>query len=210
MRYQQKNKRKTAKKDSVDINLRKKMGLTQAQFAALLNISRAQLTRFESGKRSLDSASSALLADIQLQFRELETGNLAAYRSLETRLFLNEEYKKALPQMQALEKEFRQTIKEMKNDLEAMKQQAKDREHTIIIFTRYVNKLTEEGKQDKKTLQQIVGFNLFKQQAYTQLLTYWEPEQAKLHARIEALAGEARALRRYRMKIMRAHNPLKK
>ncbi|MFT3910447.1 MAG: helix-turn-helix transcriptional regulator [Ferruginibacter sp.] len=210
MPYQRKKYRKIAKKVSVDINLRKKTGMTQAQFAALLGISRPQLTRFESGKRSLDPQSSAMLADMQLQFFELETGRLADYRSLETRLFLNEGYKKVLPKMKALEQEYRRTITAMKKDLAGMKQQATDREHTIILFTRYVHKLTEEGKQDQKTLQKITGFNLFKQEAYMQLLSCWEPEQAKLHARIEALAGEARALRRYRIKIMREHNPLKK
>lgn len=210
MAYHRKNHRKINRKDTIDSIIRKKMGLTQAQFAALSNSNRTQITHFESGKRSLDPTSSAMIVDIQLQFLELETGSLSNYRSLETNLFLNEAYKRALPEMTALEKECRRKIKELKKDLEEMKQKARDMEHTIIIFTRYVNKLQEQEKQDKKTEQQVIGFNLFKQQAYDLLLTCWEPEQAKLHGKIEALSGEAKALRRYRTKVVKEHNPFKK
>lgn len=200
---------KSGRKDLLTREIRKKLGVTQAQIAAILGISRSYVTLAESKKRNLDSGSNLLLTNIYLQFHELETGKQAVYRTLETRLFLNQEYKRKLPEMKALEQNRRDKIKQLKKEMEVMKEAARDAEHAIIVFTTAIQHVSEGDKKEKKTERQITGLNLFKEQAYEKLLTCWEPEQAKLQARIEAIAGEAKALRRYRLKVMREHNPFK-
>ncbi len=199
-----------AGKDRINTKIRKKLGVTQAQLASILGVSRSYVTLSESGRRNLDPSGSALLASIYLQFYELETGRQSAYRTLETKLFLNDEYKKILPKMKALEKDCRNKIKALKKEMEAMKERARDAEHAIIVFTTAINNIKENTDPGAKQERQITGLQLFKQKAYDRLLTCWEPEQAKLHGKIEAIAGEAKALRRYRIKVMREHNPFKK
>jgi len=198
--------RKYLKKDVILAEIRNKLGLSQAQLAAILGISRPFLALAESGKRTLQSSLNTLLINIYIQFHELETGSQASYRSLETRLFLNDEYRSVLPAMKLLEQDCRSRVKQLKKTMEAMKQRASDAEHAIIVFTTTIDKFRENNGTDEKL---IAGIKLLKQQAYDNLLTCWEPEQAKLHGKIEALAGEARALRRYRVKVMREHDPFK-
>jgi len=210
MAYKHRKSIKTGKKDLINTEIRKKLGVTQAQLAAIFNVSRTYITLAESGKRNLHSSSNLLLTNIYLQFHELETGKQASYRSLETRLLLNAEYKKILPGMKTQEQDCRYKIKQLKKDMEKMKERARDTEHAIIVFTTAINNLQENDKPGNKNNMQVRGLNLLKQQAYDNLLTCWEPEQAKLHGKIEAMAGEARALRRYRIKVMKEHNPFKK
>jgi transcriptional regulator with XRE-family HTH domain len=191
------------KRSSFSPETRKKLGITQAQLAAMLNVSRFHLAHTESGKRILNSDANLMLANIFIQFRELESGKKLYARSGETKLFLNDKYRKILPNMKVMEQECRRKIKQLKNDLAVMKERARDTEHAIIVFSTAVRNLEDKEMQNDKTRITINGLNLFKQQAYDNLLTCWEPEQAKLHGKIEAIAGEAKALRRYRVKLMR-------
>src|SRR5436190_9937269 len=108
---------KNRKKDLTYTEIREKLGLTQAQLAAILNVSRTYVTLVESGKRSFHSSTNTLLLNIYLQFHELETGRQSSDRTIETRLFLNDEYKKILPGMKALEQDCRLKIKELKKDM---------------------------------------------------------------------------------------------
>ena len=112
--------------------------------------------------------------------------------------------------MEAMEKDCRTKIKALKKEMEAMKEKERDAEHTIIVLTDEINELKKEGVLSGKNKTNITGLELLKQQAYNRLLTCWEPEQAKIHGKIEAIAGEARALRRYRTKVTREHDPFKK
>ena len=112
--------------------------------------------------------------------------------------------------MKALEQGCRLKIKRIKQCLEQMKEAARDAEHAIIIFTTAVTELQGRDQPADKKVHEINGSQLLKQQAYEKLLMCWEPEQAKLHAKIEAIAGEAKALRRYSIKVTREHNPFKK
>src|SRR5205085_11400439 len=120
--------------DMLNTEIRRTLGMTQAQLAAVLNVSRPYITMVESKMRSLHSTSHILLANMYLQFYELETGKQASYRSLETRLFMNDEYKRILPSLKALEEECRRKVKELKKDLEKMKERARDCENSIIVF----------------------------------------------------------------------------
>ncbi len=205
-----KKRKKRGKKDLTSIEVRKKLGVTQEQLAAMFKVSPSYISLVESGKRDYQSSSNFLLSSIYLQFYELETGIQASYRSLETRLFLNAEYKKLLPKMASLEQEYRNKIKELKIQLDQMKEDARDAEHAIIVLTTVINKFSKKDKANYEDDIDLVGLNLLKQQAYERLLKCWEPGQANLHRKIEAVAGEARALRRYRVKIVREHNPKKK
>jgi transcriptional regulator with XRE-family HTH domain len=187
---------------------RKKLGISQVHLAALLNVSRSKLALAETNRRILQPASSVILSDIFKHFQELENGTLANYRSLETRLFLNEEYRKILPEMQAMEKTCRYKMKLLKQQLKIMKEKARGTEHAIIVLTRLADDLGKSPAEEKRVT--FTWLNLLKQQVYDRLLTCWEPEQAKLHIKIEMLAGEARALRRYRINVTRTHGPFKK
>lgn len=202
-------KGKTWNADRTIIEIREKLGLTQAELAGLLGISRSYLTLVESKKRNLDQASGSLLTNIFLQFLELEKGIQSDYRSLETRLFLNEAYRKALPVMNSLEKEHRREIKRLEKEMDKMKTAARNAEHSIIVFTTLVKQQVEKDPQTVKPGRMITGLELFKQKAYQRLLFCFEPEQAKLQARIEALAGEAKALRRFRTAINKTQQPFK-
>ena len=210
MAFKVKKPHNSFKKDLLFTEIRKKLGITQVQLAAMLKVSRAYVSLVELKKRQGHSTPNTTLTNIFLQFHDLETGKLAAYRSLETKLFLNEEYKKMLPAMKALEQGCRLKIKRLKQCLEQMKEAARDAEHAIIVFTTAITELEERDRPAAKKDHELIGLQLFKQQAYEKLLMCWEPEQAKLHAKIEAIAGEAKALRRYRIKVTREHNPFKK
>jgi transcriptional regulator with XRE-family HTH domain len=209
MANSRRNSLQSRRKDPINSEIRKKLGITQAQLASILGVSRPYITLAESKKRNLDSRSNLLLTNIYFQFHELETGKQVAYRTLEMKLFLNDEYKKKLPEMKALELDRRNKIKQLKKEMETMKEAARDAEHAIIVFTTVIQHFIDSDKKDNKTVMRITGMQLLKAQAYGRLLTCWEPEQAKLQARIEAIAGEAKALRRYRVKVMREHNPFK-
>ena len=199
-----KKRKKWALKGSIDAQIRQKLGLTQAQLANIFSVSRPYLAMVESGKRSLPSNSGITFLDMFRQFDELETGKQLSYRSLETRLFINDAYKRVLPQMKLMEQECRLKIKMLKRDLALLKERARDTEHAIIVFTTLINKIQESEEPGKeKREKQLEGLALSKAQAYNNFLTCWEPEQAKLHGKIEALAGEARSLRRYRVKVMK-------
>ncbi len=212
MAYLDKKPSKNGGNDHINTEIRNKLGVTQAQLAAILNVSRTYIALAESGRRTLHSSLNTLLTNIFLQFHELETGKQASYRSIETNLFLNDEYKKVLPEMQRLEKDCRARLKELKKNMETMKSRARDAEHAIIVFTNTINSIIENKDLAAKNNEErmIAGLKLLKQQAYDNLLTCWEPEQAKLHGKIEAIAGEARSLRRYRVKVMKEHNPMKR
>src|SRR5207237_8565839 len=97
--------------NSIHEQARKKLGISQLHLAALLNVSRPNLALAETNRRRLPSASNIILTGIYKHFFELENGTLANYRSLETRLFLNEEYRKILPEMNAMEKRCRNNMK---------------------------------------------------------------------------------------------------
>lgn len=200
---------KRRKKESNNTKIRKKLGMTQAELASILNVSNAFVSMVEAGKRGHNPHAGSLMAKMLLQFHELETGKQSGYRSLETMAFLNEEYRKVLPAMKLLEQDCRQRVKELKKEMEQLKERAIDAEHAIIVFTTAIHSLQENGKTGDKKEKQVEGLNLFKQKAYNNLLTCWEPEQAKLQGKIEAIAGEAKALRRYRVKVMREHDPMK-
>lgn len=205
-----KNLPKRDKKLKLNTEIRKKLGVSQMQLAGIFNHSRNYMSMVEAGKRDLRSEHNTMLLKMYLQFHELETGKQAAYRSLETRLFLNDAYKRILPGMQALENECRFKIKALQKKINAMKEQARNMEHAIIVFTTQINIIRESGKTETEKARQITGLNLLKQQAYDKLLTCWEPEQARLDGKIEAIKGEARALRKYRLKVIKEHNPFKK
>jgi transcriptional regulator with XRE-family HTH domain len=201
---------KRIKKDIINSEIRKKLGITQSELASVFNVSSAYLSMVEAGKRNLHSDAGAFLAKIFLQLYELETGKQSSERSLETRLFLNEEYRKILPKMKTLEQNCRFKVKMLKKDMENMKERARDAEHAIIVFTTAIKNLKENDKPANKEDRQLAWLDYLKQKAYDNLLTCWEPEQAKLHGKIDAIAGEARSLRRYRVKVMREHDPFKK
>lgn len=206
-----KNRLKNIKKATLNSEVRRKLGVTQEQLALILGISRANVSLAELGTRFHGSESSLWLANMYMEFYELETGSRSAYRSLETRLFLNEAYRKVLPVMKTQEQDCRRRLKELKQELTALKQLARDSEHAIIVLTTAVGRLQEDGTAlTKQQERQIAGINLLKQKAYDRLLTCWEPEQAKLQAKIEALTGEARALQRYRLGVEKTHKPVKK
>jgi transcriptional regulator with XRE-family HTH domain len=193
-------------KNTIYTEIRKKLGLTQVELAAIFGLSRASVSLFELNRRNLDTTATTVFANMLLQFHELETGRQAGYRSLETRLILNDVYKDKIPEMKAAEKDRRFQIQQLLKEMAVMKETARDAENAIIVYSSSIQQLYENDKA-----QEIVpGLQLFKQKAYNKLLTCWEPEQAKLQARIEALAGEARALRRFRLTIVREHNPFKK
>ncbi len=189
-----------ANKDNFHEKMRKKLGITQEHFAVMLKVSRSHLSMVELGKRGLPASSGIMLAKMSRDFDALEKGEMSNYRSLETRLFINHEYRKVIPVMQDREKWCRLQVKKMKKDLAAMKEKAKDSDNWIIVITR----LVDEIKEDPLRARELEWLLLLKQQSYDRLLTCWEPEQAQLHIKIEALSGEARALRRYRLKVKRA------
>lgn len=209
MTFKGKNPRNKHKKSLTNTEIRKKLGVTQVQLAAMLKVSRAYVSLTELNIRSGNPAPNTTLSKIFFHFHELETGKQSAYRSLETKLLLNDEYKKILPKMKAVEMECRYKLAQLKGQLNKMKERARDAEHAIIVFTKAIDTLKENDQPAEKTENEILGLNLLKEQAYTRLLACWEPEQAKLHARLEAVAGQARAFKRYRLKITRAHNPFK-
>ena len=202
--------RKPPKKDLLNKEIRKKLGVTQVQLAIILNVSRASVAHIETGRLTGRSSTNTTLAKIFTEFRQLETGSGSAERSAETKLFLNQEYQKVLPRMNAREKDCRLKIKALKKEMKQMKERAIDAEHSIIVLTNAITHLKKQEKQDLKTELEIKGYQHLKEQAYARLLTCWEPEQATLHGRIEAIAGEAKALRRYRVKVMREHDPFEK
>ena len=105
MAYLDKKPSKKHGNEHFNTEIRNKLGVTQAQLAAILNVSRTYIALAETGRRTLHSRSNTLLTNIFLHFHELETGKQSSYRSIETNLFLNDEYKKVLPEMQRLEKE---------------------------------------------------------------------------------------------------------
>lgn len=209
MAYKAKKTRNRHKKSLVDTQIRKKLGVTQSQLASMLNVSRAYVSLVELNIRNGNPTPNTTLANIFLHFHELETGKQLNYRTLETRLFLNNEYKKLLPKMEAMENSFRERVKRLKLQLEKMKERACDAEHAIIVYTAAVNNLAEKAPASDKKNTEIYYLNLLKEKAYDKLMSCWEPVQAKLHARIESSAGKARALRRYRIKVVREHNPFK-
>jgi transcriptional regulator with XRE-family HTH domain len=180
--------------------MREKMGHTQGHLAQMLKVSRSYLAMAELGRRSLPTASYIILARIYSDFNALETGALANYRSLETKLFVNHEYRKVLPAMELKERSCRQQAKQLKEKLADMKKRARDSENWIIVITRFI----DEIKEDPSRSREVEWLQLLKGHSYDRLLTHGEPEQAKIHIKIEALNGEARALRRYRMKVKRA------
>lgn len=208
MAYKRKKWIKSREKDFVKTEIRRKLGLTQAQLAGIFGISRSAVTMAESGRRSLHRPTHIRLLNCFIQFQQLESGKQSANRSLETRLVLNDEYKKILPDMKEREMDCRNRVKEIKMELEKMKEKARDAEHAIIVFTTAIKSIEEEELTDKNK-KMLQGLNLFKQKAYFTLLTCWEPEQAKLQCKMEAIAGEAKALRSYRTKVIREHNPFK-
>jgi transcriptional regulator with XRE-family HTH domain len=209
MRKILKNLPKRDKKLKFNTEIRKKLGISQLQLAGIFNHTKNYMSMVEAGKRDLRSGQNVLLLNMYTQFHELETGKQANDRSLETRLFLNDAYKNILPKMQMLEKECRLKIKELEKKMDAMKEQARNMEHAIIVFTTTINTIREGGEINAEKERQMRGLNLLKEQAYDNLLTCWEPEQAKLQGKIEAVAGEAKALRRYRIKVLKEHNPFK-
>ena len=198
------------KKDIGFYETRKKLGLTLSELAALFDVSRSYMSLVELKQRNLPSRNNLLLQQMQIQFLELEKGIQSNYRSLETRLFLNDLYRQKIPEMKRAEKACREKKKELLIQMEMMKLQAVDAENAIIVFTTAIHKLLEEDPPVHDDSRLLTGLQLFKQKAYQRLLTCWEPEQAKLQAKIEALAGEAKALRRFRTGIVREMKGIKK
>ncbi len=197
-------------KDLMMTEIREKLGLSQAEFAAILGVSRPLLALVEAKERNLPQPASSMATKMSLLFFELENGSMANYRSLETRLLLNDLYKTEIPLMKAREKECRFKIKRLAEELEGMKQQARNAENAIIVYTTQLEAHREKEDKDAATERQINGLNLFKQRAYDQLTGCWAPAQVSLHSKIEALRAEARILRRTRLMIMREHHPFKK
>ena len=201
---------KQARKWDLNLQTRQKLGISQEKFASIFGTSRGNISHLEWGRRTGDSRINTVIANLFIRFNELETGARPATHSVETKLFLNEDYKRVLPQMESLEKDCRFKIKELKKKLAAMQEKARNAEHSIIVLKAAINDLKEEGPGSVDNPTSITGLEHLIQDNYYKLLTCWEPEQAKLHAKIEALAGEARALRRYRVKVMREHDPFGK
>lgn len=200
---------KIVTKGATNVEMRKKLGITQTEFASIFGVSRPQISLVETGKRDMNFPIHELLTNMYLQFLKLENGEESASRSLETKLFLNDAYKKVLPEMKILELERRTKIKRMKKELEQMKARAREAANAIIVYTTAINNLKENPPSSVNLENLLTGLDLFKQRKYEDLISCWEPEQAKLHSKIEALAGEAKALRRYRIKVIREHDPLK-
>jgi hypothetical protein len=201
---------KSRQKDVLIAEMRQKLDLSQAVFAAILGVPRTLLTMAESKERQLPARAGELVTKMYAQFMELETGIQANYRSLETRLILNDLYKSEIPAMKAREKECRLKITRLSEELQEMKQREKDAENSIIVCTTFLRQTEEKGVKDAATGMQLKGWNLFKEAAYHRLTSCWAPAQVKLQAKIEALRAEARTLRRTRLTIMREHHPFKK
>ena len=192
------------------MEIRKRLGITQQKFSSILGVSRSYIAMGESGVRNFNPSANTLLSKIFLQFLELENGKQSAYRTLETNLFLNAEYRKKLPQMKKLEKEYRQKAKDLTKQLDKMKESARNAEHSIIVLTRVIDNIKEENKQGKSMEIKLTGLSFLKEECYLKLLRCWEPEQAKLLRRIAAIKGEARALQKYREQVIKEHNPFKR
>ena len=194
-------------KDNLLDQTRKKLGITQAQLGAVFGLSRTYITLVEGKQRNLNPVVNMLLANMYLQFHKLETGIQANDRSLETRLFLNALYTKELPIMRELETKCRIKLAGLSAQLQTMKETARDSENAIIVFTTAIKSMQEDAIPGEKSRLMITGLELFRQRAYKRLLTCCETAQAKLQAKITALEGEARVLRRYRLKIIKEHLP---
>ncbi len=209
----QKNRKfpgKWRSKDLIIIGIREKLGISQGEFAAILGVSRALIAMAERKDRNLPQPARSMVTKMTVLFFELEKGIRANYRSLETRLLLNDLYKTEIPFMKAREKECRLEVKRLAEELEGMKQRERNAEDAIIVYTTLLQALREQGETDAATARQIEGLDLFKQRAYQQLTGCWAPAQVSLLSKIEALRAEARTLRRTRLKIMREHHPFKK
>jgi DNA-binding XRE family transcriptional regulator len=198
------------KTDHLFTEIRKKLGLTQEQAAAMLGISRSTVAHIETGRFSSSSEANIMLANMYIHFLELEEGKQPAGRSPEARLFLNAEYRELLPGIAKQEKDCRSKMIALKDQLAEMKERARDAEHAIIVFTKAISDVKNLDKQDAKTELKLTGLHYWKEQAYNRLFSCWEPAQAVLQARIKALAGEAEALRSYRLEVIREHDPFKK
>jgi DNA-binding XRE family transcriptional regulator len=209
----QKNRKSPGKQGSKDLiitGVREKLGISQGEFAAILGVSRTLMAMAEGKERNLPQPASSIVTKMAVLFFELEKGIKANYRSLETRLLLNDIYKTEIPLMKAREKECRLEVKRLAEELEGMRQREKNAENAIIVYTTILNELREKEDRDAGRERQIYGFELFKQRPYDQLTGCWAPAQVKLQAKIEALRAEARTLRRTRLTIMREHHPFKK
>lgn len=204
-------KRRDLYKKDPDIHeMRRKLGLNIEEMGALFGITRSYMSRIESMQRNLPSAYSVMLLEMQVQFIELENGAQVNYRSLETRLLLNNWYKEKIPGMLARERHCRLEKKRLMTEMDNMKATARDTENAIIVYSTVIHKLMETAPGTAGENRLLEGLNLYKSKAYERLRLCWEPEQAKLQAKIEALAGEAKALRRFRLNIIQQHQPIKK
>lgn len=209
MKKNRKFRGKWSSRDLVIKGIREKLDISHGQFATILGVSRPLLTLAESKQRNLPQPASSMVTKMTVLFFELENGSRANYRSLETRLLLNDLYKTEIPFMKAREKECRLKIKRLAEELEGMKQRERNAEDAIIVYTSLLQALREQGETDAATARQIEGLDLFKQRAYHQLTGCWAPAQVTLKVKIEALRAEARVLRRTRLMIMREHHPFK-
>ncbi|RYZ61427.1 MAG: XRE family transcriptional regulator [Chitinophagaceae bacterium] len=187
-------------------SIRTKMGLSQEEFASIFGLSRRSYSLIEGGHRDMPIQRDNLIVQMSLQFLELEKGIQANYRSLETRLFLNGEYKWNLDQMRTRENDCRRKMKGLSAELERLKLAARDANHAIIVASTAIRNLeeSETGPALKAEYPNVLkGLERYKKVSYDRLLTCWEPVQAKLQAKYEALAGEAKALRSFRLKIIK-------
>jgi DNA-binding XRE family transcriptional regulator len=118
MQKRTKSNGKSRQKDVLIAEMRQKLDLSQAVFAAILGVPRTLLTMAESKERQLPARAGELVTKMYAQFMELETGIQANYRSLETRLILNDLYKSEIPAMKAREKECRLKITRLSEELQ--------------------------------------------------------------------------------------------
>ena len=81
MAFKVKKPHNSFKKDLLFTEIRKKLGITQVQLAAMLKVSRAYVSLVELKKRQGHSTPNTTLTTIFLRFHELETGKQAAFFS---------------------------------------------------------------------------------------------------------------------------------
>lgn len=130
-------------------NIRDLLGITQEDLAALLKISRTQLSMYEIGKRELPSTAIIQLADMLRYLQE------DASKSADTTSLLKEQAiqkEKALEEMRK-ENHFKQLVLEKKLNVLEKKHKAN---FSAFQLTKYLEKQdTENGKLESQLLKTI-------------------------------------------------------
>lgn len=209
MRKSSKPGRKRRQNDVFIGQIRKKLGVSQAVFAAILGISRPLLALVELRKRELPLEAGSLVTKMYLQFMELEQGIQANDHAQATRLILNVRYNTKIPALKAREAACRQGVRRLSEELKVMKKAEKNAQHAMMVCTGLLQQIEEGGARDAASRRQIQGFKLLNKAADSRLSECWSPAQVSLQTKIESLRGEARVLRKTRLNIMKEHPTFK-